>query len=323
MWQPFDQSQWQGRTDPDAGTRSQRWHQRITQPVHDVPGSCLVGFASDRGVLLNKGRTGAAEGPPVLRAALANLTAHFDRPLYDDGTVQCAGDDLPASQAAFGDRVAARLEEGHFVIGLGGGHEIGYASYSGIRQWLDRHDPNARLGILNFDAHFDLRQPAPDATSGTPFYQIAQDAKQRNQPFHYACIGISEAANTPLLFDTANELGVRYLRDVDCIDLHATPFIRRFIGELDYLYVTVCLDVFPAATAPGVSAPAAIGIPPAFLLHCLTEVQRCCQYAHCQWLMGDIAELNPSYDQDNRTAKLAARLVWEMDALQSPGRVPV
>ncbi len=323
MWQPFDKSLWQGRVDFDAGTRSQRWHQRISEPAADAPGSCLIGFASDRGVLLNQGRTGAAEGPNALRSALANLTAHFDRPVYDDGTVPCTGENLPACQAAFGDRVAARLEENHFVIGLGGGHEIGYASYRGVRQWLDRHDPDARLGIINFDAHFDLRQPSPEATSGTPFYQIAQDCEQRGQPFHYACIGISEAANTPRLFDTAKALGVRYLRDLNCMDLHATPFIRRFIGELDYLYVTVCLDVLPAGMAPGVSAPAAIGIQPAFLLHCLTEIQRCCQYAPCKWLMADIAELNPSYDQDNRTARLAARLVWEMDALQMPGRVPV
>lgn len=323
MWQPFDKTVWQGRIDPDSGTRGQRWHQRIAEPVNNVPGTCLIGFASDCGVQLNQGRTGAAEGPNALRSALASLAAHSERALYDDGTVHCADENLPVSQAAFGDRVAARLEEGHFVIGLGGGHEIGYASYTGLRQWLDQNDPDARLGILNFDAHFDLRKPSPDATSGTPFYQIAQDCEQRGQPFHYACIGISEAANTPVLFDTANDLGVHYLRDLTCADVHATPFIRRFIGELDYLYVTVCLDVLSAGYAPGVSAPAAVGIPPAFLLNCLTEIQRCCQFASCQWLMADIAELNPSYDQDNRTAKLAARLVWEMDALQTPGRVSV
>lgn len=315
MWQATDFTVWQGRVDAEDGDAGLRWHQVMREPEADLPGSCLLGFASDLGVKRNQGRTGAVEGPAVLRKALGSLPAHPDHPLYDGGTVHCT-DDLEQSQACYAAEVGKHLNQQHFVIGLGGGHEIGWASFQGVRQWLDQHDPDARLGILNFDAHFDLRKPNPKGTSGTPFRQVADWCADQGKPFDYACIGISEAANTQALFQYAHEKKVRYLRDRDCIDLHASPFIRRFIGELDYLYVTVCLDVLPASVAPGVSAPSAIGIPAGFLLFCLEEVRRCCQHAHCQWLMADVAELNPSFDVDNRTARTAARIVWELDRLQ-------
>lgn len=317
MWQAADFSDWTGRIDAEDGDAGHRWHQVIAEPEAGMPGTCLLGFASDLGVRLNRGRTGAAEGPAALRRSLASLAAHHDHPLYDAGTVTTV-DDLPASQGAYANRVTGLLEDRHFVIGLGGGHEIGWGSFLGMRQWLKQHDPDARVGILNFDAHFDLRQPSPDATSGTPFMQAAQWCREQGRDFRYACIGISEAANTLALFNRAKSLRVHYLKDLDCIEVHANPFIRRFIGELDYLYVTVCLDALPASMAPGVSAPSALGITPGFLIHCLTEIKRCCVHAHCRWLLADVAELNPALDIDHRTARVAARIVWEMDRLQRP-----
>lgn len=320
MWQTADLSTWTGRTDTEDGEAGHRWHQVISHPDAARPGTCLLGFASDLGVQLNKGRPGAAEGPSALRQALAGLAAHHDHPIYDDGTVTTESD-LSASQDEYAQRLSDRLEEGHFVIGLGGGHEIGWASFQGMQQWLARHDPGARVGILNFDAHFDLRKPHPKTTSGTPFWQAADWCRQHGQRFEYACIGISAAANTQALFNTADSLKVGYLSDIDCIGVHAHPFIRRFVGELDYLYVTVCLDALPASVAPGVSAPSALGIEPGFLLNCLTEIKRCCLHAHCRWLLTDVAELNPSHDIDGRTARTAARIIWQMDHLQRMGVV--
>ena len=75
-------------------------------------------------------------------------------------------------------------------------------------------------------------------------------------PFHYACFGVSEFANTPALFDRANRLGVlyRYDRDMTLLQLsNIQTQLAQFIDRVDVLYVTICLDVLPAAVAPGVA----------------------------------------------------------------------
>ncbi|MFO6382479.1 arginase family protein, partial [Pseudomonas aeruginosa] len=91
-----------------------------------------------------------------LRRALANLAWHGEQAIYDAGDI-VAGDDLEAAQERYAQRVADLLARGHRVVGLGGGHEIAYASFAGLARHLSRHERLPRIGILNFDAHFDLR----------------------------------------------------------------------------------------------------------------------------------------------------------------------
>ena len=307
MWTPADLSLWSGRTDP--GVAALRWHQVIDDPDDGAPGICLLGFASDRGVQLNQGRPGASEGPDTLRRALGNLPTPAERPVYDAGTVTVA-DDLAAGQGAYAERVARLLDAGHTVIGLGGGHEIAWGSYQGLARHLDMGDEPARIGIVNFDAHFDLREPVEGGTSGTPFRQIADDCGRRGTGFHYLCLGVSEAANTRALFDFADAAGVRYLVDIDCSEERAAPLLEALVAEVDALYVTVCLDALPAAVAPGVSAPAGFGIGLEFVIRCLRRVRA--MSPECPWPVADVAEFNPRYDIDGRTARTAARLVWEL-----------
>ncbi len=307
MWTPADLSLWSGRIDP--GDAALRWHQLMAGPDDHAPGTCLLGFASDLGVRLNHGRPGAAEGPDALRRALGNLPARADARLYDAGTVIVA-DDLAAGQQAYADRLAALLGAGHTVIGLGGGHEIAWGSYRGLAQHLDAGGEPARIGIVNFDAHFDLREPREGGTSGTPFRQIADDCGGRGAGFHYLCLGVSEAANTRALFDFADAAGVRYLTDIDCSEERAAPLLEALVAEVDAVYVTVCLDALPGAVAPGVSAPAAFGLSLEFVIRCLRRLRA--MSPERPWPVADIAELNPRYDADGRTARTAARLVWEL-----------
>ncbi|MEH6635923.1 MAG: formimidoylglutamase [Halioglobus sp.] len=321
MYIPADPKLWSGRVDEEDGVAGYRWHQVVSHDSAAAAGVALLGFASDRGVQLNKGRVGACEGPTALRRALANQAWHHDVGLYDAGDVR-VGSDLAAGQQEYARRVAELLASERFVVGLGGGHEIAWASYLGCRHWLDAHAPGKTLGILNFDAHFDLRQPAPDASSGTPFFQVAEHCQAQGHEFHYACLGVARTSNTKALFSRANSLGVDYLLDVACKAGGAGPFVQRFIDKVDYLYVTTCMDVFPAAIAPGVSAPAALGIDPDWVLATLTEISSYCSDAGVQWLMADIAELAPVLDRDGMTARLAARLIDEILSMHHQLRLP-
>lgn len=318
VYEAPERAWWQGRIDPGDDDRAYRWHQVVSLDAPQRPGVALLGLASDRGVQINQGRPGAVEGPAALRKALAGMAWHHDTPLCDAGNIH-VGDDLPAGQLAYAQRLQALLARQQFAIGLGGGHEIGWASYLGCRRYLDDIAPARTLGIINIDAHFDLRSPAPDASSGTPFHQVARHCTERGRPFHYACLGIARCANTQALFERADRLGVDYLLDTDFSARASESLLRRFLAEVDYLYFTCCLDAFPASAAPGVSAPAALGISPVEVLRVITALGALCRDAGVTWLMADIAELSPPHDIDERTARLAARLVDALLSVVSPG----
>jgi len=83
--------------------------------------------------------------------------------------------------------------------------------------------------------------------------------------------------------------------------------LQAFMAACDHLYLTIDLDVLPAFEAPGVSAPAARGVPLG-LIEPLIETVR----DSGKLRLADIAELNPDYDIDHRTARAAARLVWTL-----------
>jgi formiminoglutamase len=317
---------WTGRFDGD-GPEHRRWWQAVVPygqagpgaapggagnagtPRADGPGGgdapkpvALLGFASDEGVRRNKGRTGASAAPAALRKALGPLAFHLDRTIADAGDVVVSGGDLEGGQERAGHAVTELLNAGYLTVVLGGGHETAYASYLGVRA-SQAVQGGQRLGVLNLDAHFDLRdEPVP--SSGTPFLQMAKAEADAGRDFRYAVVGISEANNTKALFDNAGRLGVRFLLDEDCEAERVRAFVASFLADIDVLYLTIDLDVLPAAVAPGVSAPAAYGVP----LPVISAV--CRQVAWSGKLLHlDVAELNPAFDVDGRTAKVAARLL--------------
>src|SRR3546814_4840964 len=77
------------------------------------------------------------------------------------------------SQIGFARKITALLDAGHFPIGMGGGHEIAYASYLGLVN--SDIALGKRIAIVNLDAHFDLRESSV-ASSGTPFLLLGTAA---------------------------------------------------------------------------------------------------------------------------------------------------
>ncbi len=328
---------WQGRDDLEDGAKGTRVHHAIntsalgTAYQEDAPQpkqNCvsLIGFCSDAGVARNKGRIGAAKGPDIIRQMLANMAWHSTTLIRDKGNVECIDDDLEHAQHLLSEHVAKSLNNSCVIV-LGGGHEVAYGSFSGLAKHLqNRPLPSQskvnppKIGIINFDAHFDLRsyqtkdkqlQSSIKPSSGTPFKQIADQCDELNWPFHYACLGVSRTSNTQALFDSADELGVWYVTD-DQLTAHNLAAhqikLSEFIDQCDVIYLTIDLDVFPAANAPGVSAPAGRGVSLDNFFPLFEQV-----LSHGNKLkLADIAEYNPNYDIDGHTARLAARLCWEI-----------
>ena len=118
------------------------------------------------------------------------------------------------------------------------------------------------------------------------------------------------------MFDRADELGVDYLLDRDFSLDKASTLVQRLLDRVDFLYLTCCLDVFPAWVAPGVSAPAALGVEPLIILQVMEEIIKQCKKSNVMLLAADVAELSPQHDIDARTARLAALLVDEYVAMR-------
>ncbi|WP_227526699.1 formimidoylglutamase [Psychrobacter sp. 4Dc] len=324
---PADMSQWTGRAEPFETARARYWYQ-LTQP-YEAQHIGLIGFACDQGVRRNQGRVGARAAPPLIRRAfatlpvIADLQQRFDGQLStllgDAGDIHCNDNDgfaestLEQAQFKYADAVSTIVKQGGLPIGLGGGHAIAYGSFLGLWQALENTSEATistntalTIGIINFDAHLDIRQ-SDVATSGTPFRQIAEHLDAHSQPFHYCCIGVSRFSNTAALFDRAEQLGVQVISDEDC---HYQPWdtlaerVKSFVNQVDIVYLTIDMDCLPASVVPGVSAPAAFGIELGFVERMVKTIM-----ASGKVKTVDIAEINPTFDVDSRSCKVAARLL--------------
>lgn len=264
----------------------------------------LHGFAVDEGVKRNKGNVGAKDAPDVIRKNMANfpvVNAEFS--LKDFGNIECKNENLEEAQNLLAEKVKIVFEKGGKSIVLGGGHEVMFGHFSGIRKAF----PDKKIGIINIDAHFDNREidPVIGATSGTGFWQIAQTEKINS--LH---IGIQKNSNTLKLFDTAHQCGMKYILS-DEIFFENLPSIYEkldlFNNDVDLLYITICMDVFNASISPGVSAPSYNGIfADAAFMHLYRKLLQSEKLVAL-----DIAETNPPLDQNERTALLGASLINE------------
>lgn len=282
--------------------------QIITHLPKHTTGFALLGYACDIGVKRNQGRIGAKNGPAEIRKALGKMPNHLEahQKITDVGDIHCQSQDLEETQKALSDAVTTLLDKNLFPLLMGGGHDMAYAHYNGIKNHLLSKGKRPSIGIINFDAHFDLREDTQGANSGTPFYQISNE----NEPFHYLCLGIRKDANDRKLFETAHELDVTYVeRNTFRIQFakEINTWIRAFMDKVDHIYVSVDLDGFSSAYAPGVSAPSPMGFSPDIVSQSLDTI-----IASGKLISMDIAEMNPVYDVDGQTAKLAASLMHQI-----------
>ncbi|MFT4535520.1 MAG: formiminoglutamase [Saprospiraceae bacterium] len=297
---------WAGRSsDPSIGI--QYWYQAVN--VIDLPSNVecsehigLVGYVCDEGVRRNQGRIGAKEGAAKVIERLGKLPYHHDPGLVADfGDIRCDDEDLESCQLSFAKAIQRLIGKGILPIAIGGGHDIAYGHVKAIISSVPKGN---KIGIINFDAHFDLRHVEDKANSGTPFGQLLIE---NADALEYMVLGIQQTANTKELYDKARLLNVRYIENYSCQDKHwekVERALNNFISEVDCIYITIDMDGFSSAYAPGVSAPSPLGFTPYFVLKCLNYIFKSRKVISC-----DIAEVNPDFDQDNMTSNLAARLV--------------
>ncbi|MFZ9879974.1 MAG: formimidoylglutamase [Phycisphaerales bacterium] len=276
------------------------------------PTLACIAYASDEGVARNGGRRGAREGGSKLRERLGNLPSVEGVDIVDAGVVGFAGSVLETQEALAWavERIAAL---GGTPLVLGGGHDQAYGHFLGVAKAL-----RCAPACVNIDAHLDLRPiPEDGPNSGTPFTQAMEWCAAHGQPFRYAVLGVQRGANTRGLLARAEESGVVMVDAdgfaIDMID-EVMDAVDAAVDDAD-ICLSIDLDVFAAAFAPGVSAPSAMGIAPdASFRRVLRGI-----LATGRVRGVEIAELSPTHDIDDRTARLGAMLAFEVaGALGAP-----
>ncbi|MDF2549136.1 MAG: hutG 2 [Chlamydiales bacterium] len=307
---PPSSNTWAGRSD---GENALHFHEAVqlfdlNKEWPKAHAFALIGFQSDVGILRNQGRKGAKDGPSAFRQALGALPAPADLSLFDVGDIAVQGDDLESAQQALAEVISHLLKLQIQPLLIGGGHEMAFGHYQGVMQAF----PQLDLGIVNFDAYFDMRSPlleegACKGTSGSSFLQIAKERQREDLEFDYTCIGIQTHSNTKALFDQARSQSVITVRadEIHRKNIHKLlKTLDQLIAKRTALFVTISLDVFASCYAPGVSAPSPLGLTPWQVIPLLERL------AYSEKVIGfEIAELSPPYDRDGMTAKLAALLM--------------
>lgn len=309
-----DMRVWTGRVDEADGPSALRWHQMI-KPVTSgaEPGIVLVGFVCDEGVRRNGGRTGAKDGPLAIRAALANLAWYQQWPVYDWGDVRCDDADMESAQVRLAKVVEQLVTDGHRPLVIGGGHETSWGTYQGLAAARPRHV----VGVVNIDAHLDLRADVRP-NSGTSFAQIEEFCRERNRLYKYFALGLAKQSNTAALFERAGAFGATALHDFDLVPWALEPvhkLVSDFMQPCGSVHLSIDLDVLPAPVMPAVSAPAARGVPLEIVEPLVVRSLSTGKVA-----VVDLVEFAPNLDRDGNAARVAARIAWFIAASWRAGK---
>jgi agmatinase len=239
---------------------------------------------------------GAAEAPPLIRAALHsphwNSSTEHGLDLAGPGGLGDAGD-LPLSPTAEARQqieagIAALLAGGWRPLALGGDHSVTYP----ILRAVSRRYPS--LTILHIDAHPDLY----DEFEGDRFSHACPFARIMEEGLARRLVQVGIRTINAQQQRQANRFGV------EVIDMRDWSSGTRPILD-GALYLSIDLDGLDPAYAPGVSHREPGGLS-------VRDVLTLVQDTGGTLVGADVVEYNPRQDLAGVTATVAAKIVKEV-----------
>jgi formiminoglutamase len=269
----------------------------------------LLGCPQDEGVRRNGGRPGAAEAPNAIRRCLYKLgLAGLDGlRLFDGGNTRIL-DSLEATHDSQRSLVRQIIGDGKTLIMLGGGNDVSYPDCAGLA------DAVPDLMAFNVDAHYDVRADTL-RNSGTPYRQLLEEGHV--QPGRFYEMGHQPFANSPVYTGYLREKGAHSVSLPELRVQGVTAAFERILAsnEAGAIFWGLDMDVVRASDAPGVSAPNPIG---------LFGDELCAIAALAgsdpRTRLLELSEVNPAFDVDQRTCRLAAVVIWSFLAARAMRR---
>lgn len=266
------------------------------------PGFVVAGYPDDEGIKNNGGRVGAALAPDAIRKFLYRMVAS-SQSVYDLGNLKPKAT-LPERHELARQTANKALQEGHRWIGLGGGHDYGYADGAGFLDWAKAQ--KKKPVIINFDAHLDVRKPSKEINSGTPFYRL----NEMGIEFDFVQIGIQRQCNSEahLQWSTERKHQIITLEDYWASNVSLAEFVTKRLGDLMLhqrpCFVSVDIDAFAWPYAIGSSQSWPTGLEPKEFWPCYSLLLKRFDVR----TLG-VYETSPPLDFDFGTSKLSSLIV--------------
>jgi agmatinase len=192
-------------------------------------------------------------------------------------------------------------------LSVGGDHSVTYP----ILKALGRDRP---VGLVHIDAHCDTMGAYDGAKfhHGGPFRHAVLAGVL--DPERTIQIGIRGASNVFWEFSHSSGMTVVYMEEFMETGVAAVAAKARAVVGDAPVYVSIDVDGFDAAYAPGTGTPEVGGITPREGLALLRAL------GGLDIVGADVVEVAPQYDPTTNTAQLAAQLLFEEFALMTLGR---
>jgi len=266
---------------------------------YDQAQVAILGCPQDEGVRRNRGRAGASRAPAEIRRAFYRYPVsevHDRLTLMDMGDIR-SGKTLEEIHERLLETMEKLLTDGKKVVALGGGNDISYPDCRALARQCQRPL------VFNIDRHLDLRSDTP-RNSGTPYRQLLEEGVILPSRFHE--VGINTFANSTHYIEYARQTGVHIHILGELQEKGAGSTIRSIVQESDAdgLFFGFDLDAVRAIEAPGVSDPGPMGL----------TAREICEIADVaatdpRTRIIELTEVNPEYDRDGITSKLAANII--------------
>ena len=263
----------------------------------------IVGVPVDEGVERNKGRPGARYAPDEIRKYLYKFTPFnfktkkqiTELKIFDLGNIKPEGTLEEIHEKLR--RVVFELVKNKITpIVLGGGHDIAFPDYMGFAENFEKR------ALINIDTHLDVRESA-ESNSGTPFREILES---KLKPEKFFEVGIQNYANSAehLSYAQKKNAKIIYLEEVKRDGVE--KIFKNIKGEINEtpVFVSFDMDSVRSSDAPGVSASYPDGITASEILEIAFFSGK-----NFNVKIIDIAEVNPNFDVDGKTSKLASLVI--------------
>ena len=205
--------------------------------------------------------------------------------------------------------VEESLLDHRFTILLGGNNAVTRPAAHGLRL------PLSEVGLITFDAHFDMRETDHGPMNGNPVRCLLEDGL----PGANICqIGLAPFANTRKMYDDAVDAGIEIWDIEQVLDLGieaALDAALEHLSHVEAIMVDFDIDVIDRSQLPGAPGARPGGLPATDFFRAARRLGE-----EPRIRLVDLTEFDPGLDVSDISALTAGRWVCEIlagDAMRS------